>query len=87
MSVNFKPNLMAQVGQNNFQTQKVNFGGFKGGEQLGGGKKIGGGENFFAQQMNEVRDIGANKKEGYLNGVGGTNQATETTGNRLMLIG
>ena len=39
MSVNFNPNLMAQVGQNNFQTQKVNFGGFKGGEQLGGGKK------------------------------------------------
>lgn len=86
MSVNFNPNLMAQMGQSNLQTQKVNFGGFKGGEQLGGGKKIGGGENFFAKQMAEVSDIGASKKAGYLNGAGGTNQATETTGNRLMYL-
>lgn len=86
MSVNFNPNLMAQMGQNNFQTQKVGFGGLQQGGSLGGGKKIGGGENFFAKEMAEVSDIGAQKRAGFENGVGGTNQATETTGNRLMLI-
>ena len=85
MSVNFNPNLMAQMGQNNFQTQKVGFGGLQQGGSLGGGKKIGG-ENFFAKEMSEVSDICAQKRAGFENGVGGTNQATETTGNRLMLI-
>ena len=86
MSVNFNPNLLTQMGQNNFQTQKVGFGGLQQGGSLGGGKKIGGGENFFAKEMAEVSTIGAEKRAGFENGVGGTNQATETTGNRLMLI-
>ena len=81
------PNLTAQIGQNNMQPQKVSFGGLSTGGSLGGGKKIGGGDSLFAKEMAEVSQIGAEKAEGYRNGVGGTNYATETTGNRLMLIG
>jgi len=78
--------LTVKPGQSSFPTRSVSFGGLHRGGSLGGGKKIGGTDNFHAKEMSEVSDIGAQKRAGYENGVGGTNQATETTGNLLMLI-
>ena len=87
MGVEFNPNLMNQIGQNNFGSQKVSFGGLNGGNPFGGSStKIGGNNSVFAQEIAEVGNIGMEKRAGFENGVGGTNYATEPTGNKLMFV-
>ena len=52
MGVEFNPNLMNQIGQNNFGSQKVSFGGLNGGNPFGGSStKIGGNNSVFAQEI------------------------------------
>lgn len=51
------------------------------GEGIGAKK----GANPFAQSMNDVQQIALEKAQGANVGLGGTNNPTETLGNRLMI--
>jgi len=83
MDVQFNPNMNAYVGQN---AQPVKFGGLTPGGSFKGGEKIGGGKPTAAGEIAQVGDIGASKRQGYLNGLGGTNHPCDANGRPCSLV-